>query len=188
MKLHRLALGITLSIALVGHAQATPINDNIMGTDKISAEKLTEFLIRNNPAIKQDYAKRIVRLYDVECRAEGVRLTVAFSQMCLETGFLKFGNDVRPEQNNFCGFGAVGGNARGSYFPTVGEGVRVHVQHLKAYASKRKTNHPCIDSRRKLVQLGSARRIGKLSGRWAADGDYGKKILEIMRRIQAECH
>jgi hypothetical protein len=66
-------------------------------------------------------------------------------------------------------------------------GVRVHVQHLKAYASKRKTTRPCIDSRRKLVQLGSARKVGKLSGRWAADRDYGKKILEIMYRIQAEC-
>jgi hypothetical protein len=176
-----------MCVALGGHAQAAPINENIMGTDKISAEKLTEFLIRNNPAIKRDYAGRIVHLYDVECRVEGVRPTVAFAQMCLETGFLKFGNDVRPEQNNFCGFGAVGGNARGNYFPTMDVGVRVHVQHLKAYASKRKTNRPCIDSRRKLVQLGSARKVNKLSGRWAADRDYGKKILEIMRRMQAEC-
>jgi hypothetical protein len=187
MKLRCIGLGIALCATLVGRTQAATVNDNIMGTDRVSVEKLAEFLVRNNSAIKSDYAKRIVRLYDVECRAEGVRLTVAFAQMCLESGFLKFGNDVRPEQNNFCGFGAVGGGARGSYFPTMNEGIRAHVQHLKAYASKRRTSQTCIDDRRKLVRLGSARKVSRLSGRWAADKDYGRKILEIMRAIQAEC-
>ncbi|MDR2341019.1 MAG: glucosaminidase domain-containing protein [Puniceicoccales bacterium] len=188
MKLRCLAFVAISCIILGDYVKAAPINDNIMGVDRVSAEKLTEFLVRNNPNIKQDYARRIVRIYDTECRAEGVRLTVAFSQMCLETGFLRFGNDVRPEQNNFCGFGAVGSNACGNYFSTMNEGVRAHVQHLKAYASKRKTTHPCVDARRKMVQLGSAQKVSKLSGRWAADRNYGKKILEIMGRIQTECH
>ncbi|MDR0727980.1 MAG: glucosaminidase domain-containing protein [Puniceicoccales bacterium] len=171
----------------MAHVEAARINENIMGMDRVPAEKLVEFLVDNNPNIKRNYAKRIVQLYDIECRAEGVRLTVAFSQMCLETGFLKFGNDVRPEQNNFCGFGAVGGGARGSYFPTMNDGIRAHVQHLKAYASKRRTNRPCVDNRRKLVRLGSARKVGKLSGQWAADRDYGNKILAIMQQIQERC-
>ncbi|MDR1456736.1 MAG: glucosaminidase domain-containing protein [Puniceicoccales bacterium] len=185
MNFRHFALCVTVCILSITHVQAARTNDNIMGTDRITVDQLSEFLIRNNPTIGRDHARRIAQLYDVECRAEGVRTIVAFAQMCHETGFLRFGNDVRPEQNNFCGFGAIGGGARGNYFPTMNAGIRAHVQHLKAYASRRKINQPCIDSRRKLIQLGSAKKVGKLSGRWAADMDYGKKILAIMQQIQA---
>jgi hypothetical protein len=168
----------------MGASRKPQFNENIMGRDNISSECLVKFLLRNNPAVKRTYAERLARAYERECRTEGVRLLVVFSQMCVETGFLKFGNLVDAEQNNFCGFGATDTNHKGSYFTTMEEGVRVHVQHLKAYASKRPTVNPCIDSRRKRVKLGSVRKVSGLAGKWAADKNYGKAIVTVMHRIQ----
>ena len=55
--------------------------------------------------------------------------------MCIETGFLRFGGDIKPEQNNFAGLGAIGGGSEAASFESARIGVRAHIQHLKAYAS-----------------------------------------------------
>lgn len=73
--------------------------------------------------------------YD-EAVAEGVDPGVVFAQAMKETGFLRFGGDVKIEQYNFCGLGATGGGAAGQAFGSVRLGVRAQVQHLKAYASQ----------------------------------------------------
>ena len=55
--------------------------------------------------------------------ALGLRWDYAFFQMLLETGYLKYTGDVKPEQNNFAGLGATGGGARGESFKDVSTGV-----------------------------------------------------------------
>ena len=54
----------------------------------------------------------------------------------METGFLRFGGDVKKEQYNFAGLGATGNGASGNGFKSIRIGIRAQVQHLKAYASK----------------------------------------------------
>ncbi len=66
----------------------------------------------------------------------GIRWDLAFFQMLLETGNLKFSGDVRASQNNFAGLGATGGGARGESFPNISTGVKAHLQHLQLYAGK----------------------------------------------------
>jgi hypothetical protein len=103
--------------------------------------------------------------------------------MCLETGFLAFGNDVDPRQNNFCGLGATGGGVVGASFPDSRTGVRAHVQHLKAYASTEPLVRPVVDPRFNMVARGVAPTITDLAGRWAVDPEYGVKILSLLRRL-----
>src|SRR5262245_36500158 len=68
--------------------------------------------------------------------ALGIRWDYAFFQAMLETGYLKFNGDVKPDQNNFAGLGATGGGVRGESFRDVSSGARAHLEHLLMYTGQ----------------------------------------------------
>ena len=125
-----------------------------------------------------------------EADAEGVKAEVLFAQVILETNGLRFGGDVSAVQCNFGGLGATGNGVAGETFPDVRTGLRAQVQHLKAYASTEPLNNPCVDTRFSYVTRGCAPYIEWLAipknpyGKgWAADPDYGTKLLRIIRSL-----
>lgn len=175
---------------------ATPFrnkNDEpIMGSSKVSASALarryrasgasypSNVYKAKGAATIDDYCKIVAE----EAKAEGVRAEVVFAQAMHETGWLKFGGSVKPEQCNFAGLGATSSTAGGASFESVRIGVRAQVQHLKAYASTAKLSKPCVDPRFNLVKRGSAAMLFDLNGKWAVPGlNYGQSILSIMKSI-----
>ena len=123
-------------------------------------------------------------VYD-EAEAEGVKAEVVFGQVCKETGFLRFGGDVEPEQCNFAGIGATGGGAQGAFFPDVETGIRAQVQHLKAYASDEPLNQECVDPRFNYVKRGAAIYVEWLGvhenptgAGWATGVNYGYSLRD----------
>ena len=155
----------------------------IMGYGRVSADKMCDFLLLNNPRVHPDYAIMLARLYIEEASFEGVNHDIAFIQMCLETGFLRFGGDVKPEQYNFAGLGAVGNGAPGLSFPNPRIGVRAQIQHLKAYGSELPLNEELVNPRFRFVRRGCAPTIDGLAGTWAADRQYAIKIHTILQRL-----
>ena len=128
------------------------------------------------------------KMYIQEAKAENIRAEVAFVQAMKETGWLRYGGDVRIEQNNFAGIGAVGGGAKGHTFATVREGIRGQIQHLKAYANKEPMNNSIVDPRFKYVERGSAKYIEWLGiyenprkKGWAASKNYGFDIVKMIK-------
>lgn len=124
-----------------------------------------------------------------EAQAEGVRAEVVFAQCMLETGFLKYGGDVLPNQYNFAGIGATGA-VHGASFANVRIGVRAHVQHLKAYASLDVLTQQCVDPRFNLVARGCAQYVEWLGMKenpkgygWASAKNYGPNIVNMMNSI-----
>ena len=85
--------------------------------------------------------------------ALGVRWDIAYFQMLIETGNLKFGGDVRPSQNNFAGLGATGGGEHGESFKDVSTGVRAHLEHLLMYTGE-KIESPVAERTRKVQEWG----------------------------------
>ncbi|MDR3173155.1 MAG: glucosaminidase domain-containing protein, partial [Treponema sp.] len=152
----------------------------ILGTGQVPEEALSRFLLALNPAAEKDFAEKLAAYYTEEAGAEGVNHDVAFAQMCLETGFLRFGNLVSPDMNNFCGLGAIGPEQRGERFSEPRIGVRAHIQHLKAYATEEPPQRDLVDPRYRWVRYGSAPTIYGLAGTWAADKEYGEKIRDIL--------
>lgn len=155
----------------------------IMGKGRVDAEKLSNFLVKNSPQAKSDYARTLAGIYIEEAGHEGINHDVAFAQMCLETGFLSFGGLVQPEWNNFCGLGSIGPEQPGLVFHDTRTGVRAHIQHLKAYATSDPLNLSTVDPRYKYVRLGSSPTIEGLAGTWAADRMYPEKIYGILQRL-----
>ena len=155
----------------------------IMGEGKVSADKMSAFLLQNNPGVNSVYAVSLARIYIEEASFEGVNHDIAFSQMCLETGFLRFNGDVKAEQYNFAGMGAVGGGEPGLSFPDPRTGVRAQIQHLKAYGSEEPLNETLVNPRFRFVRRGISPTIEGLAGTWAADRQYAVKINSILKRL-----
>jgi len=155
----------------------------IMGQGNVSAEKMAQFLLLNNSGFGSDNAQMISRLYMEEASFEGVNHDIAFIQMCLETGFLRYGGDVKPEQFNFAGLGAIGNGEPGLSFPDRRTGIRAHIQHLKAYGSREPLNLELVNPRFRFVQRGRAPTYEGLAGTWAADPEYAVKINALLQRL-----
>ncbi len=145
-----------------------------------------------------DLAQLAQMYYDVAV-AEGVRPEVAWAQMCLETGFLQFGRDVKIGQFNFAGLGTTGGGVAGFDFAATygdnAEGIRHgvigHVQHLKLYASKAepvftvdgKPIDPRWDAAISAGRRGSAPFVENLENNWAMSPGYSKSLLNGLNAI-----
>ena len=160
-----------------------PVPELIMGKGLIFPENMAVFLTNANPDVGREFADNLAFLYKEEAAIEGVNHDVAFAQMCLETGFLRFGGLVTPDMNNFCGLGAIGPGQNGERFPDVRTGVRAHIQHLKVYATETPLKQELVDPRYRYVRPGSSPAIKGLVGTWAVDVNYAEKISSIMERL-----
>ena len=127
-----------------------------------------------------------------EADAENMKADVVFIQAMLETGYLKFGGDVKISQFNFAGLGATGNGVAGNSFKDVRTGIRAQVQHLKAYANKEALKNTCVDVRFSYVTRGSAPYVESLGiqenpngGGWAASKNYGNDLLGLINKLKA---
>lgn len=156
--------------------------DRIMGRGTASEVQMLMFLKSHNPDGFSPFAD-LPKLYREEAAIEGVNADIAFAQMCVETGFLRFSQLVQPEQNNFAGLGGIGDTPEGASFRDARIGVRAQMQHLKAYASTEPLVQESVDPRFRFVRRGIAPTVAQLSGRWSADLQYGDKIKATLRLL-----
>ena len=156
--------------------------DRIMGNGHTSEVQLMMFLKANNDNALTQFSD-LPKLYREEGAIEGVNYDIAFSQAMVETKYLRFGDNLKPTQNNFGGLGAVAGDPEGATFPSARLGVRAHIQHLKAYASLEPLVQEQVDPRFRLVTRGIAPLVSQLTGRWSRDMDYGTQIMAVLRRL-----
>ena len=167
---------------------------NIMGPSDKSASQLARWyrsyngsasypaatLMKGGAPAVEDFAKIVVQ----EANAEGVRAEVVFAQAMFETANLRYGGLVKANQYNYCGLKNSNGSAFQS-FSDVRQGVRAHVQHLKAYASTRPLTKACVDPRFNLISRGCAPNLGNLSRRWSGESDYGDRVNDYLKRIES---
>lgn len=175
---------------------ATTSQTPIMGTSQADAHILAAYYRKtlggDSAYPSAVYASKGAATIDDFCRivveeaqAEGVRAEVVFAQAMKETGWLRFGGAVKVEQCNFCGLGAVNSNpGLAASFADVREGIRAHVQHLKAYASTESLVNGCVDPRFNLVKRGCAPMLEDLNGKWAVPGNgYGESISKMIESM-----
>jgi flagellum-specific peptidoglycan hydrolase FlgJ len=164
--------------------QVDVVNPAITSIGRLTEQTLSTFVTRKNTALDQAYARKLARLYIYFGAKEEINHDIAFAQMCLETGFLKFGNQVKASQNNFCGLGALDSGESGNCFASMEDGVLAHIQHLKAYANQKPLNTQLLDPRFKWVKRGSAPFVDDLAGKWASDPNYGAKIKKLIKEMR----
>ncbi len=163
-------------------------NSNASGYDTFKAKyngKYNGVLAKGGASTINQFAQ----IFYEEATAEGVRAEVAFTQCMKETGFLKYGGDVLPNQYNFAGIGATGA-VHGASFSNVRIGIRAQIQHLKAYGSISPLTNPCVDPRFNLVKRGSAQYVEWLGIKenpngygWATSKSYGHDIVNMVNSL-----
>ncbi len=134
----------------------------------------------------------LAQIFYEEAAAEGIKAEVVWAQTMHETGYLKFGGQVKIEQFNFAGLGATDGGAAGASFKDVRTGVRAQVQHMKAYASTAALKNKCVDPRFNLVTRGSAQYVEILGQKenptgagWATNQNYGLSLVELIKKVKS---
>ncbi|WP_024653508.1 glucosaminidase domain-containing protein [Borrelia persica] len=152
----------------------------LISKGKSQVEDLVRYTLKMNPYLEAEYVKTIAQIYIEEAIIEGINYDIAYAQMLLETGILKFNGIVSKEQHNFSGIGATDNFTKGNSFSNIKEGIRAHIQHLKAYASSQDINSNMVDPRFYFVKRGSAPTIYDLTGKWATDKMYDKKLKKIL--------
>ena len=163
------------------------LSREILGKGQLSAVQLADFFINNNEHVEKEFILKFADYYIQEASMENINSDVAFAQMCLETGFLRFGGLVQPDFHNYCGLGAMDAEHPGEKFETEQLGVRAHIQHLQAYATTQdvQLNNQLIDPRYNWVHKTKlVTDIFGLTGTWATDPNYGNKIDEILSRME----
>lgn len=163
-------------------------NSNASGYDTFKAKyngKYNGVLAKGGASTINQFAQ----IFYEEATAEGVRAEVAFTQCMKETGFLKYGGDVLPNQYNFAGIGATGA-VHGASFGNVRMGIRAQIQHLKAYGSISPLTNQCVDPRFNLVKRGSAQYVEWLGIKenpngygWATSKSYGHDIVNMVNSL-----
>ena len=163
-------------------------NANASGYDTFKAKYKNKYdgcLAKGGASTINQFAQ----IFYEEATAEGVRAEVAFTQCMKETGFLKYGGDVLPNQYNFAGIGATGA-VHGASFSNVRMGIRAQIQHLKAYGSVSPLTNPCVDPRFNLVKRGSAQYVEWLGIKenpngygWATSKSYGHDIVSMVNTL-----
>ena len=177
---------------------------SIMGSPQVTVAQMINFF-NNKGGVYPDYytnlgvpLQKFAQYYYDVCVAEGVRPEVAWVQMLCETGYLRFGGDVKMEQFNFAGIGATGGGNSGYDFAAVygadsvglAAGVKAHIQHLKAYASTANvvytnSSGAPFDPRFSLVTRGSAPTVEGLGCRWASNALYPYTLLSMLNQLSS---
>ena len=150
-----------------------------MDQGQLTAEQLAAYFISRNSEADRAHIIQFAQYYIDEAAAEGVNSDVAFAQMCLETGYLRFGGLVQPEFHNYCGLGAMDAEHPGEQFPDEQTGVRAHIQHLQAYGTTEdvKLVKELVDPRYNWVHKTKyIETIYQLAGTWATDPQYGQKL------------
>ncbi|MEH7378168.1 N-acetylmuramoyl-L-alanine amidase [Neobacillus drentensis] len=160
---------------------ADPGQFTIFGPTFLTPEQMNQFVKKVNPN-----APELGQFYQTLGKYYGIRGDVAFAQAIHETDYFRFTGVVNPEQNNYSGIGATGGDTRGASFENQEEGVLAQLQHLYAYATAKPLpdQYPLVDPRFHLVDRGSAPTWTALNGKWAVPGTtYGQAILNLYEKM-----
>jgi hypothetical protein len=130
--------------------------------------------------------ERLVGTYLEVGEEEGVTADIAFAQAVLETAGFRSGH---AQKFNFAGIGAFDHCAPecSFSFPDLEAGVRAHIHLLRAYADPELTSaqlakepNPIVAPERVGVR-GCCERWTELTGVWATDPNYDRKVLGIYR-------
>lgn len=164
-------------------------NISIYGDAVADKSQAIALIKANNPQVRLACSiEELVDLYWEEASRENVRPDLALAQSLVETGYYRYGGDVKHHQNNFCGLGTTGGGVKGAAFKTPQIGVRAHIQHLLAYTQKQRPKTSIVDPRYELahkirVERGVVDTWCGLNGTWAMGSSYCEKIMATYQKM-----
>ena len=157
----------------------------------VSISSIVAHIENLNPGIQKDETRHIIDIYFDESRKEDINPLVAIAQMLHHTKNLKNRNIVEKSYN----FGQLGtGNSISKWtlasFTSTTEGIRAHIQHIKAYATTDPIKAEIVDPRYSILDkkglIGSKPALIDMLGAWyspkSSEQSYNT-IVEILKKL-----
>jgi len=164
-------------------------NTSIIGIYEGIWTKLYYQFFNYNPKYSDRFkVYRLASLYIKWGRLFKLRADIAWAQMEHETGYLNYGGDVKPGQNNFAGIGATG-SVPGNSFETEELGVIAHYAHLAWYVYPDHINDYCnktFDPRHFGTEhnYNGDSTLKRLNKNWAVGTGYATAIAKKANTIE----
>jgi N-acetylmuramoyl-L-alanine amidase len=171
-----------------------------MGDAQVSLAQAVEFVTQRatGAAYPTDTVKKIVETTWQVAEADGVRADLAIGLMAKETGFFRYGGDVKADQWNFGGIGATGGGVPGVRFPSLEAGVKAVVRRMRMYAVHDSAAYNLTILVRGLPEIGVPAdepgfhgwgkhpNIEDFNGAWNGSNEpYGQSIVAMVETMKA---
>lgn len=177
-------------------AQMPILGDAAEVPPNVTPENMEAFVASINPDFDPGsgpYAG-IATIYRYWGGKYGIRWDYAFFQMILETGYLRFGGGVAPDDFNFAGVGASVSGEAGERFANIQYGVIAHIQHLALYALIDIPDEAFVSSysrrTKRFVYDKVTQRLGRPAmfddfgdGMWAMSSGYAEKMAAIAAKF-----
>lgn len=149
---------------------------SIMGNSLSTDEEMEEFVHQRNPN-----APYLAKLYLHIGKEEGVRGDLAFSQALIDTNYFNDAN-YHADSYNYISIRTHQSDGKPVVFQNPSEGIRAHIQHLKAYGSTQGLNTPLVDPIFHLVPRGSVLYWEDIDKDWfLPQENYGLLIIKLWR-------
>ena len=177
---------------------------NILGEPQVSYQQIESFIKSVKTANK--LAIELLPLFWRAAINNGIRPEILYSQALVETGYFNFGGVLNASFHNTCGLKTTKGG--GDYeanahmrFKSWADGIQAHADHLGLYAGakncpkyspetknytneKYKANGTTLDPRHFTYLYGKCKTVKSLTGTWATDSQYDKKLMKFINEIQ----
>jgi N-acetylmuramoyl-L-alanine amidase len=178
---------------------------NILGKTKVTYAQL-ETWVKSVKTASPLLLKNLPIIWRL-ANDRGILVEVFIAQICVETGYFKFGGVIDASFHNTCGLKTTKGG--GDYvanahmrFNTWEEGLTAHADHLALYAGapgfpkyspntkgheniNYKNNGTTKDPRHFTYLYGKCKTVEGLSGTWATNKNYATTIKGIVNKIYA---
>jgi hypothetical protein len=182
--------GLPYEISYASHNDNTYSTPSryIMGPRSLNRQNVITFVRTKNRVLNSGDITAIINKYFDEADYEGVNVDIAIAQMLHWTDYLK--NKERVATRNYGGLSRIGNwNGRFPYhIPRDGmtEGVRAHIQHLKAYANE-PLKRGIADPRYQLAVNRGFRgiRFDDVYRFWSENPNYGRNIENILNDLRS---
>jgi hypothetical protein len=159
-------------------------SQTLLGTGQLLEHDIILYIRRENPNVS-NIVENLISTYIREASFEGINHDIAIAQMLYATDFLR--NQEIMRANNYGGLQDARFPRLLSQSEAMTEGIRAHIQHLKAYAGGplRSRN---VDPRYSVLEqrslIGSAVTFDKLYEFWAVDSaSYRRNIERILEGL-----
>jgi len=167
--------------AYTNPADSAIFSKKIVSTGSLKYDKVLAYVRDKNPSL--DHMD--IAVIDSYFKLSGsINIDIAIAQMLYYTDFFK-----RIDRVQTCNYGGLSNtppNFYGDFKGQVTDGIKAHIQHLRAYAHeplglREKIVDPRFDLAFKLGKQGID--FGQVFINWSADPEYGQKIVNIIRDL-----
>jgi Mannosyl-glycoprotein endo-beta-N-acetylglucosaminidase/N-acetylmuramoyl-L-alanine amidase len=173
--------------------EAVSPRTSLLAPARTTQRQVGRYLLSKPHGVYSDrQVRNIGRLYFETAQPVGLDPLLAVAQMVLETGNLT-SEWSQPPHRNPAGIGVTGEPGAGVSFPSWKKAVEAHVGRLAAYAVSRGEE---TELQRRVIEQalrwralpdrfrGVAPTLAGLTGRWATDRGYARKICRVANEIR----